>query len=55
MTLQTLHPGVSLEDVRGSTGWVPKVADDLGETPPPTLDELRLIRDELDPRGVYTK
>jgi glutaconate CoA-transferase subunit B len=56
MTLQTLHPGVSLDDVRGSTGWEPKIAGgDLGETPPPTQDELRLIRDELDPRGVYTK
>ena len=25
------------------------------ETPPPTAEELRLIREELDPEGVYTK
>ncbi len=55
MTLRTLHPGVSLDDVRSNTGWDPAIADDLGETPPPSELELRLIREELDPGGVYTK
>ncbi|MEA2783704.1 MAG: glutaconate CoA-transferase, subunit, partial [Rhodospirillaceae bacterium] len=55
MTLTTLHPGVTLEEVRANMGWEPKVADDLGETPPPTQEELRLIREELDPGGAYTK
>ena len=55
MTLMTLHPGVSLDDVRANMGWDPKVADDLGETVPPSPDELRLIREDLDPGGVYTK
>lgn len=55
MTLQTLHPGVTLEDVRANMGWEPNVAEDLGETPEPTQAELRLIRDELDPGGIYTK
>jgi len=55
MTLATLHPGVTLEEVRANMGWEPKVADDLGETPPPTQEELRLIREELDPGGAYTR
>ena len=55
MTLVTLHPGVTLEDVRANMGWEPRVADAVGETPPPSADELRLIRDDLDPDGVYTK
>jgi glutaconate CoA-transferase subunit B len=55
MTLRTLHPGVSLDDVRAGMGWDPTVAGDLGETPPPSVEELRLIREELDPGGVYTK
>jgi len=55
MTLRTLHPGVTLEDVRANMGWEPRVAPDLGETPAPTDEELRLIREELDPGGVYTK
>jgi glutaconate CoA-transferase subunit B len=54
MTLLTLHPGVTIEDVVEHTGWEPKVAPDVGETPAPTAEELRLIREELDPSGVYT-
>jgi acyl CoA:acetate/3-ketoacid CoA transferase beta subunit len=54
MTLLTLHPGVSLEQVRENMGWEPKVAADLGETPPPTDEELRIIRRELDPEGALS-
>jgi glutaconate CoA-transferase subunit B len=55
MRLVALHPGATLDDVRATIGWDIKVADDLGATPPPTTDELRLVRAELDPGGVYTK
>lgn len=55
MTLATLHPGVTLEQVRAGMGWEPAVAASLGETPPPTPEELRTIREELDPGGAYTK
>jgi len=55
MTLMTMHPGVTLDQVRESMGWDPRVAEDLGETPPPSDEELRLIREELDPTGTYTK
>jgi glutaconate CoA-transferase, subunit B len=55
MRLDSLHPGATLQDVRGSIGWELKVADALAATPPPTVEELRLVREELDPGGVYTK
>lgn len=55
MMLTHLHPGVTLEDVRGAMGWEPLVAPDLAETPAPTDEELRLIREELDPEGAYTR
>lgn len=55
MTLMTLHPGVTVDQVRESMGWDPRISDDLGGTPAPTEEELRLIREELDPEGVYTK
>jgi glutaconate CoA-transferase subunit B len=55
MTLESLHPGVTLEQVRESTGWDLKVADDVRETEPPSDEELRLIREELDPQGAYTR
>ena len=55
MTLQTLHPGVTLEDVKANMAWDPRVVPDLAETPPPTAEEIRLLREELDPDGIYTK
>jgi len=54
MTLTHLHPGVSLDEVRQSMAWDPRVAADLGETSSPSEEALRLIREELDPHGVYT-
>ena len=54
MTLITMHPGVTIDDVRTNMGWDPRLSRALGETPPPTEDELRLIRTQLDPNGMYT-
>jgi glutaconate CoA-transferase, subunit B len=54
MTLLTTHPGVSLEQVGESMAWEPKLAPELGETPPPSDEELRIIR-QLDPEGVTTR
>jgi glutaconate CoA-transferase subunit B len=54
MTLLTMHPGVTMDDVRSNTGWDPKVSPDLGETPRPTEEELRIIREELDPQGTQS-
>lgn len=55
MRLDFLHPGATLEEVRATIGWDPKISPALATTPAPTADELRLIREELDPEGMYTK
>jgi glutaconate CoA-transferase subunit B len=55
MRLEALHQGATLERVRETIGWDVKAAPDVATTPAPTADELRLIREELDPEGVYTK
>jgi glutaconate CoA-transferase subunit B len=55
MRLDSLHLGATLDQVRSAMGWEPRVADRLATTPAPTPDELRLIREELDPQGIYTK
>ena len=55
MRLDSLHPGATIDAVRDTIGWDVKVATDLADTAPPTSEELRLIREELDPGGVYTK
>jgi len=55
MELRSLHPGVTLDQVREATSWEMRTAADVGQTPPPTGRELRLIREELDPEGVYSR
>jgi glutaconate CoA-transferase subunit B len=55
MYLATVHPGVTVEEVQEEVSWPLQVAQDLAVTPPPTPEELRLIRSELDPGGAYTK
>jgi glutaconate CoA-transferase subunit B len=55
MRLDSLHPGATIEAARETIGWEVRVAVDLGATPEPTADELRLIRVELDPEGTYTR
>ncbi|MBN2494879.1 MAG: 3-oxoacid CoA-transferase [Deltaproteobacteria bacterium] len=54
MKLLALQPGVSLEQVQAETGFELQVADDLQENPPPSDEELRLLREEIDPDHLYT-
>jgi glutaconate CoA-transferase subunit B len=53
MRLTSLHPGVTRADVQEAIGWDVQVADGVDETPAPTPDELRIVREELDPNGIY--
>jgi glutaconate CoA-transferase subunit B len=55
MRVDSLHPGATLDQVRATVGWEPKVAASLATTPEPTAHELRLIREELDPTQAYTR
>jgi glutaconate CoA-transferase subunit B len=49
MQVFSLHPGVALEQVQSATGFALEVASDLGTTAAPTADELRILREEVDP------
>ncbi|MFZ2103137.1 MAG: CoA-transferase subunit beta [Oricola sp.] len=44
-TVIALHPGVRREDVQANCGWAVKFAEQLDETPPPTAEELKTLRD----------
>ncbi|MEC5193251.1 MULTISPECIES: CoA-transferase subunit beta [unclassified Arthrobacter] len=55
LCLASIHEGVTVEQVREQTGWPVKVLDDLTVTPPPTVEELRLLRDDIDPGRVYLR
>jgi glutaconate CoA-transferase subunit B len=52
--LASYHPFTTPRDVQAATGWPLRLAEDLRPTPPPTDDELRLIR-EADPHGFWTR
>jgi acyl CoA:acetate/3-ketoacid CoA transferase beta subunit len=52
LRLVSVHPGVSVDDVRAVTGFPLQIADDLTESRQPTDDELQLIREVIDPGGA---
>jgi acyl CoA:acetate/3-ketoacid CoA transferase beta subunit len=52
MRLRSVHPGVAVEDVIEATGFPLVVPDDLDETRLPIDEELRLVREVLDPTGL---
>ncbi|MBI4517102.1 MAG: CoA-transferase [Deltaproteobacteria bacterium] len=51
MRLASIHPGVSIDDVVKNTGFELAIPDKVPETRAPTADELRLIREVIDPKG----
>ncbi|MBB5791124.1 CoA-transferase [Jiangella mangrovi] len=52
LRLRSLHPGVSLDDLRARTGFDVVVPPGAGTTEPPTPDELHALRTVVDPLGV---
>jgi acyl CoA:acetate/3-ketoacid CoA transferase beta subunit len=52
MRLRSVHPGVTVDEVVAATGFDLVVPDDVSESRLPTSDELRLIRDVIDPSNL---
>jgi len=52
MRALSLHPGVSPDDVREATSFEVHGLDEAGESRQPTDDELRLIREVIDPKAL---
>jgi glutaconate CoA-transferase subunit B len=55
LVLTALHPGVTVEQACENTGWDLKVAKELRVTEAPKAEELRILRQDLDPSGIYLK
>jgi glutaconate CoA-transferase, subunit B len=53
MRLEAIHPNTTLEDVLANMSFRPIVPADLPVTEPPTAEQLRLIREEIDPERLY--
>ncbi len=45
LTLTSIHPGVTVEQVREATGWDVKISPDLKVTEIPDADALAALRD----------
>ncbi|GLY24624.1 CoA-transferase [Micromonospora sp. NBRC 101691] len=52
MRLASVHPGVTVPEVLAATGFELVVPDDVPVTREPTAEELRLIREVIDPRDL---
>lgn len=53
MILTSLHPGSTLEQIQDTLGWEVKIHSNLKTTGEPDPEELRIIREELDPHHLY--
>ena len=52
MRLTTYHPGQSPHTIQTKTGFELEIPPEAHETEPPTEEEVRLLREEIDPLGV---
>jgi glutaconate CoA-transferase subunit B len=55
MVLTALHPNKTVEAAKENTGWDLKVASELRITELVTEKELNILRNDLDPSGIYLK
>jgi len=45
LTVVSIHPGVTREQIAENTGWTVKYAADVADTPAPNGEELSVLRD----------
>ena len=55
MRLRSVHPGVTIEDIVENTGFELVIEGDIPETRLPTAEELQLIREKIDPKGLLSR
>jgi glutaconate CoA-transferase subunit B len=53
MRLKATHPGVSVDEVVANTAFDLVIPEQVGTNAPPSEEELRLLRQEIDPEKLY--
>ncbi|MEN6436737.1 MAG: CoA-transferase [Anaerolineaceae bacterium] len=53
LIITALHPGIQIQQMKDNTGWDLKAASEIRVTELPNEQELRILREELDPQGIY--
>jgi acyl CoA:acetate/3-ketoacid CoA transferase beta subunit len=56
MVLKTIHRGcgVTLDKIISETGWELRASADLEDTLPPTAEEIRILREKVDPHKIWS-
>ncbi len=52
MRLISIHPGVTIEKVQSATGFQVLINPEMKHTEPPSKQELSILREKIDPRGI---
>jgi len=52
MKIGTIHPGITVEEIRKSTGFELIVPEGIRKTIPPTEEEINFLRNKVDPLGI---
>jgi len=47
--LVSYHPDVKIDRIKSKTGFELEIAPDVCETTPPDAEDIRLLREEIDP------
>jgi glutaconate CoA-transferase subunit B len=55
MRIKSLHPGITLEQVLDQTGFTPLVPTHIEVTPPPTAEQVRILRERIDREGFLRR
>jgi hypothetical protein len=52
MRLASIHPGVDIDNIKESTGFELIIPEDIQETNPPTVKEIKVLREKVDPLKI---
>jgi acyl CoA:acetate/3-ketoacid CoA transferase beta subunit len=55
MRIKSIHPGVKLDTIQQQTGFELLLPANLEITEPPSREEIRILREVVDPLGFYIK
>jgi len=53
MKIESIHPGKTIEEVQEKTGFKLIIPKEIPTTEPPTVEEIKILREKVDPTGFF--
>lgn len=53
MKLKSIHPGKTIEEVQDKTGFELIIPKEVPTTVPPTVEEIKILKEKVDPLGFF--